>query len=424
MLSTRPTRNTWFPLKRGLLVLSLALYACRVEETPSVAPASTVEAQPAPVQAPPSVEEPEPSPEPVGPPILASTVSSEAADALAGLSSAGWDEGRAKIALDAYAYAIADDWTRWEEKVGTPMLVWSAENLPSSKGKTVFYPFSGPDFPTVHRMYPDATRYILVAMQKGGPPPEPESLKMSHLEETLDVYAEVFANYTRKGFFITNEMNEKFTKDHHPVKGLTGLLMAFAAREGYLVESVEPIWISRDAKVETDPGDRRRLRTWDSVRLHLIRRADGVKVTLDYLRLNLADRRIKERPYAMTWVQDVAGELVFVKAASHLMQQTNFAFIRNALLDNAQALLQDESGVGYARLKRKHDVTLFGSFKKVNRLFKEEPQEPLAAAYRTGKDVRDLPFRIGYLKAAGSCLQLGLPKDQSVQGQANPPTAD
>ena len=93
---------------------------------------------------------------------------------------------------------IAGDWGRWEEKVGAPMATWAAENLPGSAGKTVFYPFSGPDFPTVHRMYPDADRYVLVAMQKGGPPPEPESLRLAPLEEMLEVYSRVFANYTRK----------------------------------------------------------------------------------------------------------------------------------------------------------------------------------------------------------------------------------
>jgi hypothetical protein len=381
-------------------------------ETPPVAEVTPVAKVEEPAADPPDAVVPVVDPEPELAPLVA-TPSSDAADALAGLSDVGWAEGASRRRLSEYAEGVGTDWTRWEAKVGGPMGKWASEELPTSEGKTVFYPFSGPDFPTVHRMYPDADRYVLVAMQKGGPPPEPESLRLPKLEEMLAVYSEVVANYTRKGFFITTQMNESFGKDH-PVKGLTGLLMAFAAREGYHVESVEPVWVSHDSKVETDPGDRRRLRTWDSVRLHLIRRGDRKEVTLDYLRLNLADRRIKERPYSMKWVEATAEELVFVKAASHLMQQTNFTFIRRALLEHADVLLQDESGVGYARLSRRHEVSLFGSFKKVNKLFREEPQQPLADAYEKRSDVGELPFRIGYLKAAGSCLQLAVPRQKSA----------
>jgi len=397
-----------------LPLLNVLLFgACHVEPAPPVEPARVpVTPTPEPVVEEPQVPEPEPEAPVDAPPVLTETASSQTAQMLAGLMVGDWGTGDATTTVAEYSAKVGDDWTRWESKVGAPMAAWATQQLPVSVGKTVFYPFSGPDFPTVHRMYPDADRYVLVAMQKGGPPPEPEALRPTRLAEMLDVYAEVFANYTRKGFFITTQMNESFGKDH-PVKGLTGLMMAFAAREGYLVDSVEPIWVSRDAKVEIDPGDRRRLRTWDSVRLNLIHREDGRAVTLDYLRLNLADRRIKQRPYAMTWVEQMSKGLVFVKAASHLMQQTNFVFIRDALVDNAEALLQDESGVGYARLERAHDVALFGSFKKVNTLFHEEPQVPLAKAYRTRKDVQDLPFRIGYLKAAGSCLQLARPKSPS-----------
>jgi hypothetical protein len=348
-------------------------------------------------------------------PVLAATASSDAADELAGLGDHAWSSEPNRVLFSEYATAIDEDWRRWSEQVGSPMLSFADQQMPTSSGKTVFYPFSGPDFPTVHRIFPDADRYVLVAMQKGGPPPEPEALSPEDLQAMLGVYREVFANYTRKGFFITDEMNAAFTPEH-PVKGISGLLMAFAAREGYLVESVQPIWISPEGAVELDPGHRARLRTWDSVRLQLRRRSDGKPVQLDYLRLNLADRHVDRREHAMKWVEHIASELVFVKAASHLMQQSNFRYIRRVLLEKAEAIVQDESGVGYSELTRRHEVTLFGTFKRVNKLFREGPQVPLAEAYRDRDDVRELPFRIGYLKAAGSCLQLAVPKDSPVEG--------
>ncbi len=412
----RPMRakNFWSRRVVGLSVsLALGVLGCRPEAPPPTAPAP----RPAPPVATPATGAPDfflpTAPSETPPPTLEETADSIAAARLAGLGAptAGLDDDAARR-LSRYAESVAPGWSDWEQEIGAPMLAWSEAELAHAAGDTIFYPFSGPDFSTVHRLYPRAERYVLVAMQKAGPPLHPEQLRKKELDEALDLLGTVFENFTRKGFFITEQMNDRFGHDQ-PVKGLTPLLMAFAAREGFLVERVEPIRVDADAQVVTDPGDRARLRTWDSVRLHLVERSSGRAVTLDYVRMNLGDRRLVERKDHMQWLDRMTRERVFVKAASHLMQQSNFAFIRDAILRNARSLLQDESGIAYSRLEVSHTVRLYGAFTHVNTLFFEELQSGLAEAYASRKDVAPLPFEIGYRKRAGSCLQLATRKPAS-----------
>lgn len=406
-MKRRRPRSTSRPAALALVAAVALACAHEPKTQPDAAPAPAPSVPEAPP--PPTAFLPTPAPEPETP-TLAETPASIAADRLAGfeVDTQGLRVESAQR-WERYAAGVRERWAKWETKIGTPMAAWGPATLPMQPGETVFYPFSGPDFSTVHRLYPQADRYVLVAMQKAGPPLLPEQLSDKQLDEALDLLTLVFSNFTQKGFFITERMNARFGADE-PVKGLTPILMAFAAREGFLVESVEPIWVAKSGRVEPDPGDPAKLRTWDSVRLNLRERSSGRAVTLDYVRMNLGDRRITQRREHMVWVEQVASQRVFVKAASHLMQQSNFAYIRDALLAHPQTLLQDESGIAYSRLERDYDVRLFGAFTKVNTLFYEDMQVSLAEAYATRGDVEALPFEIGYRKRAGSCLQLGTRK--------------
>jgi len=71
----------------------------------------------------------------------------------------------------SHARAVGDRWEDYERRIGRPMREWAGAELPAAPGAIVFYPFSGPDFPTVAQLYPDAARFVLVAAQAARPPP-------------------------------------------------------------------------------------------------------------------------------------------------------------------------------------------------------------------------------------------------------------
>ena len=73
--------------------------------------------------------------------------------------------------LHEYARNASSRWGEYERRIGEPMQKWAQAELEQRAGGTVFYPFSGPDFATVHRLYPQADRYVLVALQRAERPP-------------------------------------------------------------------------------------------------------------------------------------------------------------------------------------------------------------------------------------------------------------
>lgn len=310
---------------------------------------------------------------------------------------------RASKARPHYAPRIDRAFARFEEKVGGPMQAWAAEALAQSPGETVFYPFAGADFPTAHRLYPQASCYVLIAMQRGGPPPDPAAHGREGLAELLAGYERLLGAFLRRGFFVTSEMNEETGSDA-AIRGITGALMVFAAREGFELLEVLPIELADDGTIAPHPGDRARAATWDSVRLRLRRRADGEPVTLEYLRVGLSNNTLKPETPELTLVSGLSDQRVILKAASHLPQDNNFTVITRLLLSRAPTIVQDETGVAYDALKGRFAVKLYGSFKQVNLLFDGSDQEPLIEAYRAAGALERLPFHVGYRKGAAACM--------------------
>jgi hypothetical protein len=349
------------------------------------APAST--AEPPPVD----VEKPPPAPPPARDPRAA-----RIAKMLAGKAVDDPPRGLADL-LDHHAKRVAADVAAFDQKAGKAMLEWSAREVPQAPGETVFYPFAGPDFITAHRLYPRASRYVLVALQEPGALPSIDTLPRAEARKALAVYERVIASFTRRGFFLTAAMGRGFVAADE--LGVAGALIAFAEIEGFDVLSVEPRAISTSG--ELVPAD-------DGPALHvaLVRRDGGESVSLDYVKLDLSDGFLKQHAPSRRFVEREAKSRVLVKAASHLMQQMGFDMIRDALIDRAETILEDETGVAYSALTPRFDVTLFGRFDRVNTLFSGRPQRALTEAYATRDDVRELPFPIGYRKNKGSCLQL------------------
>ncbi len=322
----------------------------------------------------------------------------ETARVLGGLDSAP--------AFAQHARAVADRWEDYERRIGRPMREWADAELAAAPGATVFYPFSGPDFPTVARLYPDAARFVLVAAQRAEPPPVLDGRS----PETLAGLRRGLEKFARSGFFNTKDLDASAAR-----LGATAFLMAFAARLGYEVAAVEPVRLSAGgADLEPHPGDRARRDTWDSVRLTLVR--DGRTVQLDYVRLNLADGNLAADRAARAWVERVAANPTVLKAASHLPQRPHFSILREAVLANAPSVWQDETGIDYARLAGAFDVRLYGGFSGPNRIFAAGSQKSLASAYRQA-DPEPLPFRVGYEKRAGSSVQVAVRDARSLEAK-------
>jgi len=164
---------------------------------------------------------------------------SETARILAGLDVS--DEAASEVGsslASRYARRVSSEWEQYDEEIGSLITEWSLQNLDHIAGETIFYPFAGADFVTAHRMYPQAGRYVLVALQPAGPPTDLTVDSEEH-EAIFTFFEDVTDDFGRRGFFITTELNEQFYRCRGlVVDWITPMLMIMAARGGLLVMDV------------------------------------------------------------------------------------------------------------------------------------------------------------------------------------------
>lgn len=310
------------------------------------------------------------------------------------------EEDLAEYARKATAY-----WRAYERRIGAPMQKWAHTELVPAPGATIFYPFSGPDFATVQRMYPDANRYVLVALQRAEAPPALERATAADLAAFMARFGDAWKQFAQIGFFRTLDLDEE-AKRPGLRAGTLAPLLAFAVRSGYGVVSVEPVRVNESGSdLEVHPGPRSDRATWSSVRIVL--QSAQRRVLLDYVRMNLSDAALGEHPEQRVWIERMAANRTVLKAASHLLQSSRFGIVRDALLERAPSILQDETGIEYTALVKAFDVKLYGRFTKPHRLFNQEAQKALAQAYKDRQaEVKPLSFRVSYQRQPEANLQV------------------
>jgi hypothetical protein len=135
------------------------------------------------------------------------------------------------------------------------------------------------------------------------------------------------------------------------VRGITGLLMAFAAREGFEVRMIEPIQLTDAGVVEVAPR-RPRARGDLGLGAHAPHAAQRrAPVVLEYHRVGLSNMNFKPgHARRMRSSPSLADDRVILKAASHLPQDINFTAFTQLVLAQAPTIVQDETGVAYDAL--------------------------------------------------------------------------
>jgi hypothetical protein len=294
-------------------------------------------------------------------------------------------------------------WTHFKETIGNPLSAWVQSGPTRDVTGTVFYPFSGPDLVTLAHMYPQADRYVMVALQPAGRPADPKAMSAAHAQAFEQKFLNEWIKFSQLGFFRTLDLNADL-QDRNTAIGVATIIKTFAVSMGFDVIDVIPIAFDRQSNTfEPASSDR-----WQSVRFLL--RKDGRSVTVDYISLDLSDGSLTEQPELVSWMAREASNPVLIKAASHLLQESYFSVLREILIDHATMIVQDETGLEYADLTRVGPVDLYGGFLQPHPLFNPNKQRSLARAYvERAATVRDLPFAFSYNKDIDrNCLQIAV----------------
>lgn len=332
----------------------------------------------------------------------------DAARMLAGLPPArpgdGFTDVRRTPAWQEHQSRMDKLWQDYEWRHEQPIRQWAALEMPDlARSSTLFYPFSGPDFLFAQAFFPRAEAMVLCGLESAEPLPLMSQLSPAEVAGGLSTLRTAINSVIQFSFFITKDMRNDLNASRF--RGVLPVLLVFMARSGHRVESVDAIRISADGSPVIAP-----VGSGAPGLMIRCRSPRGGLVRVFYVRQNLADDSLKPNSPFLAFVRQVAPGVAFTKSASYLMHESYFSTIRNHLLNERSALVQDPSGVPYRSFDQTAwDLRLYGNYRRTLDLFGDKAQQPdLAQAYAEGRHrAQPLPFGIGYLyHADATCLMV------------------
>jgi hypothetical protein len=281
----------------------------------------------------------------------------------------------------AYARLEEARWARQAPRVAA-MGAWAARELAPllPPGRPVFYPFAGPDALHALALFGGAPRLVLVGLEPVGALPEPGRAPAQYFERLGAAMSDVH----RLTFFRTRAMASEFERD-----GVLGALVATIARAGGLTTNIEVLPSPAAGSVPQSSGRARagaRI-TWTA--------ADGSARRLDYLSADLSNAGFRTHAQLAADLHALAPCTVFLKAASYLLAEARFSALRQAIVADAAALVQDDTGIPFAHLGERWTTRLYGRYEAPGSPFEDREQSDLRAAYER-RATSPLPFGFGY----------------------------
>lgn len=297
---------------------------------------------------------------------------------------------------------MTEIWTQVEEQHLGPMRSWAETALPLATPEApLYYPFGGPDLPSVLQFFPSASAYVLVGLESPGRIPDLEGLADDALEIELERLREGLKNLAEAGYFVTKRMETDFVALH--LEGVLPVLHIFLARAGYVPTSVE--FIELDASGSVIAMEKATHRTATATRIRFTSADSDSERELFYFSRDLSNAGLAEAPSFSAFLQSLGAFNTFMKSASYLLHMGDFTAHKNFLVAHAGTILQDDSGIPLRDLSSENwRLRYFGTYSRTLPTYREWFQEDLAGVYEQS-GIPALPFAIGYhSKIGGSCL--------------------
>jgi len=288
-------------------------------------------------------------------------------------------------------------WAKVKQGRGSVMARWRDASIGNACGRsgTLLYPFSGPDFANAYVLFPGCRNYILFGLELPGAVPELEDLDRVALGKLLGDVRVAVGDLIERNYFITSRMSRQLHTSQ--LRGVVPVLIASMALAGLEVHSVEPLTLTRtEPDEEIGQSDAKPpLRKLRGVRI-AFQRPDGPVQTLQYFSVDATNRGLAPYPEFLAYLRAAKPAPMLIKSASYLLQDKQFRAMRDTLLEAADFLVQDDTGMPYDVLKAGGwDMRLYGGYRKPIQPFHWAYQAGLDSAYKSSR-AAELPFSFSY----------------------------
>jgi hypothetical protein len=305
-----------------------------------------------------------------------------------------------KALWQSYKSSFDSSWNTIEKTRLTPMKAWAKTELTeaNSNHKDLFYPFGGPDFLNAFTLFPQAKKYTLIGLEPVGGVPNLTAMNDKALNDYLLSVYSALGDIFKRSYFITRKMVHDM--HNNQISGTVPLLYVFLARTHNTVVSVKRVGINDAGQLEDLAVDIRNQpikKLSPGIRIDFIPSGQTEVHSLYYFSINLLDAALVNTPGVMKYIASLGETNAYIKSASYLMHYLTFNNIRNAVLRQSQALLQDDSGIAYRFFDKKvWNFKFYGRYTRPVNDFNWVYENDLKEVYRTDTSIKPVPFILGY----------------------------
>ncbi len=262
--------------------------------------------------------------------------------------------------------------------------------------KTLLYPFSGPDFLNAYTLFPEHARYVFFSLERPGTLPDLESVTPGQFAKMLQDVRSAFHDIFERNYFITSYMTKQLTTPW--IRGTVPVMATMMALMNRRIVRIEPLDLFPEINHSFDVPDAKRPRVlMRAVRIEFANPNASTTQQLYYVSLDASDKALEFYPDFLDWASRYKPSTVLIKSASYLLHDQQFSKTRAMLLNAADVLVQDDTGIPYRYISQTPwQVKLYGRYHKPIRPMTYGYQKDLEAAYGAQQEATPLPFPFGY----------------------------
>lgn len=255
-------------------------------------------------------------------------------------------------------------WHHFHTKIAKEFRTFVSKHAALSKVSIVFYPFGGADILYPFMVFPNATSLVIVGLENLGTIPLSMQKKNKDLPDDAPELSKDVESLLRRSFFITSSMQ----KNYHQSEGVLGAILEQLALLGVKVVECEQT-------------------------------LQDVGLTFMYKKLKRHVRYVKKNLSNHYDIQDFLKILlpiqgVLLKSTSYTLHTPQFREIRRFILENADVIFQDDSGIPLKYFSSVYDVRKYGHYTKP---YGKEWEEYIQKDLQTKTSLeKNIPFCFGY----------------------------
>lgn len=259
----------------------------------------------------------------------------------------------------------------------------------------LFYPFSGPDLLNAYELFPNCTNYLLFGLEKVGELPKISQMQGAFLQNYLYNIRFALSEIFQRNYFITSRMSGALNSN---VKGILPIIAVFLARTNNQIIAIQKVYLDKNGKATKIAfADNSKNNTLWGLCIEFQNEQKSTSQFLYYFGTDLSDAAMPSKPELTAFIKSFSSKITFLKSASYLLHTANFITIRNLILTETSASVQDDTGVPYKYFKEKGwEVKLYGKYARPIRDFSNGYQEDLNQIFLTDKSIKPIDFTFGY----------------------------